>query len=244
MIREVEGPLYGIRRWGLTPDGLDSITARYVWPGPVVKAKFNPRDNYYALFSWNDIGVTKDPILKDWIGRNPIYRDIFGICHGIVELLGDVSIHEYGFRSEYAVIRELFVDDRNPSEDLRALDKYECPVHVMDVKSHGFSYNAQLANRYREGTLYDDLENITHWCSHFLWHKADGSLLPLGECSDTHLRNIHRWAERVRDKVMWKESTMFQAILEEMDRRRMNRASMKEFGIRARFTPVKGEPNP
>ncbi len=109
---------------------LHSMSARYVWEGPVATTRNRERleknNLLHGVYSYK----TPNLMLK--------YLGLLDHVAGRMDLTGHVIEHEYGFRSQIATIRELWLFDdtwsaKQLERDIKPQfeDLYQCPVHVV-----------------------------------------------------------------------------------------------------------------
>jgi hypothetical protein len=119
----IHHPIPAIRGWRLDRDFyLTSLAMPTSWDGPVLRA-----DNKVQRNNMSGLWAVK-PAHMDIL---PQYRpDVVGT----VALSGIIIEHEYGYRGEVCVIRELFMFDENQfNRSAQYLEeRYECDVHLID----------------------------------------------------------------------------------------------------------------
>jgi hypothetical protein len=144
-------PLYSWRWWTIGPRGmLKSITSEYLWTGPVGTTKLGPGGKPLRVSPRNPIEGCWIPDGYDWgvysyktpsqlFRYNPELQNKEPLVLGRVQNYGHVVEHEYGFRSQRVIVRDLTVFYRYIMGVERKTDywtgalehRYECPVKLV-----------------------------------------------------------------------------------------------------------------
>lgn len=126
-------PLIGYRAWRLHKNYnlkqewlLRSITADFIWEGPIVRTTEPPSSSLIGEGVPLGIHSYKNPgFLQKYLclwSTYPIY--------GIIELSGVVIEHELGYRAEIATVKELFIWFNIDNEAIPSLERtYQCTVN-------------------------------------------------------------------------------------------------------------------
>lgn len=149
----VTEPLYSWRWWRIGPRGyLQSMTAKSVWYGPTMTTcKLPESDGLCRVSAHNPItGLAPAPGTDwgvysykrpDWLFQyNKSLKTLDTLVLGRIENSGHVIEHEYGYRSQVVVMRELWIFAapeptliEHKHEYWRSLmsERYECDVHIV-----------------------------------------------------------------------------------------------------------------
>ena len=117
---KIDYAIPALRAWNLNDNGelISLVVQQHAWEGPVNVniTKLGRRQN-------NGFWAVKPRGVSILLGYNPTVI-------GIVELSGTVVEHEYGWRAEVCVIRELYVNWVRCKFELDYIaDIYQCDVH-------------------------------------------------------------------------------------------------------------------
>lgn len=131
------GALTGWRAWGLDGDFLLSVRARKRWDGPVMTTKTGPDGTHRPPSSRSPDLVATDFGVHSY--KSPLLLNRY-LPLAIVDVVGRIDVyglvveHEYCWRSQYAIVRELWVVQWWNVDDealVRLGNRYDCAVNRL-----------------------------------------------------------------------------------------------------------------
>lgn len=132
-------PIIGYRRWALNGDEdprLCSLTAEYVWEGPVCRNEHPPAEqspDWADQDSPSDHGIYASATLVEILYSFSFISTAVAYVAGSVALSGTVIVHDRGYRAQCATIQGLLLPpgiafQLNAAGRQRLADRYQCDV--------------------------------------------------------------------------------------------------------------------